>query len=259
MHKSYKLLVLFTLIACTLYAQDYPKHYYVEIATENGKGVIKLYNETPQHRDNFVQLVKKGYYDSLFFHRVINHFMIQGGDPGSKYAVSNQRVGTGGPDYTIPAEIQPELIHKKGTLGAARDNNPEKRSSGSQFYLSLGKVFSEAGLDSLETLRLKKKLSPQQRQAYTTVGGVPHLDGDYTVFGEMISGLSLIDTIAAVKTDPYDRPLQDVRMHMRVLPRREALEAEYGANWIEPKRSIFKRLFGKKLKDEYTITDDENK
>lgn len=242
----------------------------VEIETNYGKMVFLLYNETPQHRDNFIKLAKEGYFDDLLFHRVINHFMIQGGDPESKNAPGNQRLGNGDPNYTIPAEIKPELFHKKGALAAARkaDNvNPEKRSSGSQFYIVQGKVFTESGLDSLEIemnrrqaqqisetvfnehkaelnklmkagqrdsfnvriAELKElanikaaetepfKISPEKRKAYTTVGGYPSLDGGYTVFGEMIEGFDVLDKIAAVKTDRFDRPREDIKMKVNVL------------------------------------------
>lgn len=252
MHRLFKCLyvaVLFTVLSGHVFAQT-PSHYYVEIKTSKGNGVLKLYNETPQHRDNFIKLVKEGYYDSLLFHRVINHFMIQGGDPGSKYAVANQQIGSGGPDYKVPAEILEGLIHKKGTIGAARDNNPEKASSGSQFYLVQGRVFSDAALDSLEEFRLKKKLTPLQREIYTTTGGTPHLDGAYTVFGELIDGVGLIDQIAAVKTDGNDRPVVDERMYIRPLSRTEALQLELGE---VPKRSVFKKLFSKKASEDYIL------
>ena len=220
-----------------------PKHHYVAIQTNKGECLLMLYNETPKHRDNFVKLVKEGYYDELLFHRVIENFMVQGGDPDSRYAAQKQALGSGGPDYKIPAEIQDSLIHKKGTIGAARDNNPAKQSSASQFYLVQGRVFSPAALDSLETFRLNgKKLTAQQREAYTTVGGVPHLDGNYTVFGELLNGVETIDQIAVVETDERDRPLEDVRMSMQLLTRREALNLEREQAGLQPKTGFFTKI-----------------
>lgn len=254
MHRLFKatILLFFALLLSSnaTYAQS-PTHYYVEIKTGKGNAILKLYNETPLHRDNMVRLVRANFYDSLLFHRVINQFMIQGGDPGSKFAVDKQSLGEGGPGYDVPAEIQEQLIHKKGTIGAARDNNPEKKSSGSQFYLVQGKKFSEAGLDSLETMRLKKKLTPKQRETYTTVGGVPHLDGEYTVYGEIIDGLDAVDSIAKVETDGRDRPVANERMSMRTLTRDEALKIELGA---VPKRGFFSSIFSKAPAQEYTLT-----
>lgn len=204
-----------------------PEYHYVWIATDKGECLLRLYNETPKHRDNFVQLVKDGYYEGLMFHRVIHHFMVQGGDPNSRYAAQKQALGEGGPDYKIPAEIHEGIIHKKGTIGAARDDNPAKLSSASQFYLVQGRVFTHAGLDSLEEFRLKeKKFTAKQREAYTTIGGAPHLDGNYTVFGELLQGLEIIDQIASVETDERDRPITDIRMSMKLLTRREALNLE---------------------------------
>lgn len=220
-----------------------PEYHYVWIKTDKGECLLKLYNETPRHRDNFVKLVKEGYYEDLMFHRVIHHFMVQGGDPDSRYAAQKQALGTGGPDYKVPAEIQEDLIHKKGTIGAARDNNPAKQSSGSQFYLVQGRVFTPAGLDSLEQFRLNgKKLTPLQRETYTTVGGVPHLDGNYTVFGELLNGVETIDRIAEVATDERDRPEQDVRMNMQLLTRREALNLEREMEGLPPKTGIITKF-----------------
>lgn len=243
-----------------------------EIRTSFGIMRGKLYNTTPIHRDNFVKLIQESYYDSLLFHRVINQFMIQGGDPGSKNAEANKPLGNGGPDYTLEAEIHPDLFHKKGVLSAARqpDNvNPEKRSSGSQFYLVQGKVYSEqmlntqeertnqsnrnkiirayltnpknkADLDAVSYCQLNKltdslnhiiariskktseeqplfKFTTEQRSAYSTIGGTPHLDDGYTVFGEIFEGLSVIDKIAAVPVGSKDRPKENVYMTIRVI------------------------------------------
>lgn len=189
------------------------------IQTSMGNIVIRLSDSTPLHRDNFIKLVKKKFYDSLLFHRVIQDFMIQGGDPNSRSAKPGQPLGNGSPGYRIPAEFRTSLFHKKGMLAAARmgDNvNPEKASSGSQFYIVKGKKFTDGGLDSTETFRLNgRKIPLAQREVYKTIGGSPHLDQNYTVFGEVVSGLEIIDEIAAVatsKAQDRDRPLQDVRI-----------------------------------------------
>lgn len=220
-----------------------PPNKYVRIITTKGEAILKLYDETPSHRDNFVKLVRAGYYNNLLFHRVINHFMIQGGDPNSRYAAEKQRLGEGGPDYTIPAEFNDSLFHKKGTIGAARDDNPAKASSGSQFYLVQGRTFSDRGLDSLEQIRLGgRKIPPHQREIYKTLGGTPHLDQSYTVFGEIITGITVIDSMAAVKTDRYDRPLQDLRMEMEMLTRRDAINLERQQAGLEPRNNIFTKF-----------------
>lgn len=185
----------------------------VLLQTSMGDIVIRLSDSTPLHRDNFLKLVKTGFYDSLLFHRVIKDFMIQGGDPESKTAPAGKPLGNGGPSYRIPAEFRTTLFHKKGVIAAARDNNPEKASSGSQFYLTQGKVFTDAGLDSVETYRLKRKIPADQREVYKTLGGVPHLDQNYTVYGEVIKGIEVIDKIAAVSTSrgaDRDRPIENV-------------------------------------------------
>lgn len=240
----------------------------VIIDTDYGKMKVRLYDETPKHRDNFVKLVNGGFYNDLLFHRVIKEFMIQGGDPQSKNAAEGQQLGNGGPGYTIPAEFVPGLIHKKGALAAARlgdQMNPEKESSGSQFYIVQGKVFRPGQLDTLEMQRQnaqrqeimrslfvplqaelqqlheknqddfqnrmgelqmkadsifeaspKYKLTAEQREIYTTIGGTPHLDDGYTVFGEVIEGLDVIDKIAAVATGAADRPQKNVKMTMKM-------------------------------------------
>jgi cyclophilin family peptidyl-prolyl cis-trans isomerase len=202
----------------------------VEMITTMGNLVLRLSDSTPLHRDNFLLLVKKGYYDSLLFHRVIRGFMIQSGDPDSKEGHPGKPLsqgGSGGPGYSIPAEFRSSLFHKKGVLAAARtgdDVNPTRASSGSQFYIVQGKVFTAAGLDSLETGRLKgRKIPPEQRAVYETLGGAPHLDQHYTVFGEVISGLEIVDSIAASPTtgQPHDRPLKDVRILKMKLVKRK--------------------------------------
>jgi peptidyl-prolyl cis-trans isomerase B (cyclophilin B) len=191
----------------------------VLMQTTMGDMVIRLSDSTPLHRDNFLKLVKVGYYDSVLFHRVIKNFMIQGGDPNSKRAEAGKPLGDGSPGYTVPAEFRKTLFHKKGALAAARmgDNvNPTKASSGSQFYIAQGKVFTDAGLDSVETFRLNgRKIPAEQREVYKTIGGTPHLDQGYTVYGEVVKGLDVLDNIAAVQTSrgqDRDRPLQDVRI-----------------------------------------------
>ncbi len=187
----------------------------VLLQTSMGDIVVRLSDSTPLHRDNFLKLVKVGFYDSVLFHRVIRNFMIQSGDPESKRAAAGIPLGNGGPDYTIPAEFRPTLFHKRGVIAAARDNNPEKASSSCQFYIVQGKKFTDAGLDSTETFRLKRKLPPEHREVYKTIGGTPHLDQGYTVFGEVVSGMEVVDAIAAVATSSAidkDRPLTDVRI-----------------------------------------------
>ena len=191
----------------------------VLLQTTMGDMVVRLSDSTPLHRDNFLKLVKTSFYDSVLFHRVIKNFMIQGGDPDSKHALAGAPLGNGGPNYTIPAEFRQTLFHKKGVIAAARqsDNiNPQKASSGSQFYIVQGRIFSDGGLDSLETFRLNgKKIPAGNREVYKTIGGTPHLDQNYTVFGELVKGLEVLDKIAAVETSKgadRDRPRADVRI-----------------------------------------------
>lgn len=188
----------------------------VLIKTDFGDMKVRLYNETPQHRDNFAKLAGEGYYDSLLFHRVIRGFMIQGGDPQSKNAQPGQMLGMGDIGYTIPAELNDSLFHKKGAICAARTENPAKASSGCQFYIVQGQVLTNEQLQMLEMQR-GLKFSDKQKEVYTTLGGTPFLDKNYTVFGEVIEGLDVIDKIAAVQTQPGDRPVQDVRMKMTVV------------------------------------------
>jgi cyclophilin family peptidyl-prolyl cis-trans isomerase len=235
----------------------------IEMVTDYGTMVIELYNETPKHRDNFIKLAKEGILDSLLFHRVINGFMIQGGDTDSKYAKPNDTLGSGGLDYTVDAEFHPDLFHKKGVLAAARGDHPERASSSTQFYIVQGKVKNDSLInidqvringwlaehylkkdstykdivdnlnnaieqkdwehytlynDSIRHLaksytKFSKYTIPEaHREVYRTLGGTPHLDQNYTVFGEVIQGLEVIDSIAAVKTNSLDRPLIDVRI-----------------------------------------------
>jgi cyclophilin family peptidyl-prolyl cis-trans isomerase len=198
----------------------------VLLVTSKGNIVIRLSDSTPLHRDNFLKLVKQHFYDSILFHRVIQNFMVQAGDPESKRAKPNVILGNGGPEYTVPAEIRPGLFHKKGVIAAARTGdqvNPQKASSGSQFYLVQGKKFTDSGLDSVETFRLKgRKLPAAHREVYKTQGGTPHLDQNYTVFGEVVKGLEVVDSIAATPVNRVagDRPLTDVRIIKAILVRR---------------------------------------
>ena len=252
--------------------QNKPGDVLVEIKTTEGDLTVRLFGDTPRHRDNFVKLAKEGYYNGVLFHRVINEFMVQTGDPDSKTAPAGKMLGSGGPGYDIEAEIvYPTHFHKRGALAAARQGdqvNPERRSSGSQFYIVTGKAYNDSTLnqmerqlqmmqkqnifndlarehrDSIMTLRRNRdqaglqalqdelvaitekkaaeapaRLTAEQREAYTTTGGTPHLDNQYTVFGEVVDGMDVIDKIEKVETDSHDRPLKDVKiLSMRVLP-----------------------------------------
>jgi len=242
----------------------------VKISTSLGDIFVRLYDETPLHRDNFLKLAKEGYYNGTIFHRVIKDFMIQGGDPNSKDPLPGAQYGTGGPDYTIEAEIKPELIHKRGALAAARQGdevNPERRSSGSQFYIVWGKTYNQGQIGQLakqmdmqaqqaifnklvaehrsQIMQLrrdrdreglmelqnelesqtyaifqtqgKKGLTDAQKEAYTTVGGTPHLDGQYTVFGEVEEGIDIVEKIQTTATLPGDRPKEDIFMNVSVI------------------------------------------
>jgi peptidyl-prolyl cis-trans isomerase B (cyclophilin B) len=197
-----------------------PQKCLVQIETTYGNMLIELFDTTPKHRDNFIKLAEEGFYDSLLFHRVIDGFMIQGGDPDSKTAKPNQPLGMGGPSYQVDAEIIPaQHAHLKGALAAARtgDNvNPARKSSGSQFYIVQGRPATESNLNMVES-RMNFKYSPEQRKSYTEVGGTPQLDGAYTVFGQVIEGLDVIDKIAKVEKDARDRPLANVMMKVKVI------------------------------------------
>ena len=261
--------LLFSNFSCGQ-AKQKTSEIHVEIETDFGNILIKLYDKTPLHRDNFLKLAKEGFYDGLLFHRVIKGFMVQGGDPESKGAGPGVRLGGGNLGYTIPAEFDSTLFHKKGALAAARhgdQQNPEKRSSGSQFYIVQGRIFSPGELDEmanqmniqraqsvlrnhfmkhqneLNKLRSEGKqeefqvrmaelrkeadaaisqlppleIGEEKKQIYTTLGGYPSLDGNYTVFGEVVEGFDVIDQIAAVETDQYDRPATDLKMKVKVV------------------------------------------
>lgn len=262
------ILMLFIGFSCSNAGTE--KEAIVLIKTEFGDIKLKLYNETPEHKKNFLKLAEEGFYDGLLFHRVIENFMVQGGDPDSKEAEAGKRLGGGSPGYTIPAEFVPKYYHKKGALAAARTggpSNPEKRSSGSQFYIVQGKTFTNGALDTLE-MRLNSRaknalmkeryaaaeeelnafrnnndrdgfnlkiaeiraevdsiyetkpgieFTAEQRSDYSTIGGYPMLDGEYTVFGEVVEGLDVLDKLAAVETDQYNRPLSDAKMEVSVV------------------------------------------
>ncbi len=186
----------------------------VMIETSEGPIVVVLYDETPMHRDNFIKLAESGVYEDLLFHRVIEKFMIQAGDPDSRKAKPGQPLGSGSLGYTIPAEIVPHLFHKRGALCAARqgdDVNPKRESSASQFYIVQGMQFLPEQLDQMAAM-YGKKFTPEQIEVYTTEGGAPHLDGDYTVFGEVVEGMDVVDRIASAERDRYDRPKKDIRI-----------------------------------------------
>lgn len=204
--------LLFIAISLMISLQTMAQEKMTKFVIHTNYGDIKgyLYNDTPQHRDNFIKLVNEGWYENSFFHRVILNFMIQGGQNAD---------GRLDPGYTVPAEITPAHFHKKGALAAARmpdQMNPKKASSGSQFYIVQGNVYNEPTLDNMEN-GTGKKMSAEQREAYSTVGGTPHLDGEYTVFGQVADGFDVIDKIAAVKTAKGDQPVTKVEMTIEIL------------------------------------------
>ncbi len=265
-------LAFIALTACSAGSKKQTNHHMenekrtlVKLETTMGNITVALYNETPKHRDNFIKLVKEGVYDSTLFHRVIKQFMIQAGDPDSKNASDTAMLGSGDVDYTIPAEFNPKFFHKKGVLAAARqgdDVNPEKASSGCQFYIVTGRKFTkpqllgmenkineqheEALFDSLARQHMKEiykmrkagdnagllelqdtleaqareladkeekfRFTPEQIKAYSTVGGAPHLDGSYTVFGEVTEGMEVVENIEIAKTNRADRPVENIRI-----------------------------------------------
>jgi peptidyl-prolyl cis-trans isomerase B (cyclophilin B) len=201
--------LFFSLTWTQLFAQDK-----VLIKTTEGNIIVKLYEETPQHRNSFLGLVAKSYYDSTIFHRVIKGFMIQGGDPESRNASGQKVFSNGGPGYTIPAEIDEQFIHKKGALAAARQPdqyNSSKRSNGSQFYIVQGRKYPREYLPKIKNDK-KVDYTEEQKKIYETIGGSPHLDGGYTIFGEVIGGLDVVDRIAGVETNGKDRPKRDIRI-----------------------------------------------
>ena len=203
---------------------DNSKEQLVEITTNFGVMVAKLYNATPLHRDNFIAKVKAGFYDSLLFHRVIREFMIQGGDPNSKHAPDSVQLGMGSaPGPMIPAEFNPNIIHKRGALAAARDGNPTKQSNNSQFYIVQGKRADTATLRRGAEQIQRESHNPNfhytkaQKEIYERIGGTPQLDQNYTVFGEVISGLDVLDKITSIPTKQGDRPIMNIVMKIRLL------------------------------------------
>ncbi|HEY5369344.1 MAG TPA: peptidylprolyl isomerase [Hanamia sp.] len=200
-----------------------PHTEYVKIETDSGTMIAKLYNQTPLTTKNFVKLVRKHFYDRLLFHRVEKQFMIQGGDPDSRNAKPGQPLGNGGLKYTIPSELDSSIFHQKGALGMARetdDVNPKKASSSCQFYIVEGRIFTDAEMDRIEE-HFHIKIPESHREIYKTIGGAPFLDMNYTVFGQVISGLDVIDKIANAPKDRKDRPLHDIKMTITLLKKNE--------------------------------------
>lgn len=222
---SYSIFAIVLLLSPNTFGQKNEKQTLIQISTSFGDIKIKLYNETPKHRDNFIKLVKDGVLNETLFHRVIKDFMIQGGDPDSKNAEKGVALGEGGLGYTIPAEFNSSLIHKKGVLAAARESddvNPEKASSSCQFYIVQGRSFTRAEIEKMlkgKNAKREDKIeyTEEQLKTYETIGGTPHLDMDYTIFGEVVEGLEVVDKIAEVKKDKRDRPIEDVKMTIKIV------------------------------------------
>lgn len=219
--KQRLIFVLLLVISLSAIAGNPGKRTCVKLSTTMGDIIVELYNETPKHRDNFISLVKMGMYDSLLFHRTIHDFMIQTGDPQSKHAKPGELLGESDLDYTIESEFRvPQFFHKRGALAAAREpdeDNPERRSSASQFYIVWGKTCTRGMLNKAQDILDKNtngevRITKEMEDVYQTQGGVPRLDGQYTVFGEVVQGLDVVERIQAVKTDNNDRPLVDVRI-----------------------------------------------
>ncbi len=207
--KQLFILFLFSLFVFSAEAQKRK----VIMKTSKGTILLLLSDKTPKHRDNFIKLVKQKFYDSVLFHRVIKDFMVQAGDPDTKHAEPGKRYGGGGLNYRIPAEFDTTLFHKRGVLAAARDGNPEKASSSCQFYIVQGKKFTDSSLNIVEEKRLGgRKIPTWQREVYKQEGGSPHLDQNYTVFGEVVKGMDVVDSIANTERDQYDRPKEDIRI-----------------------------------------------
>lgn len=243
--------MLFTFLCLSIYAAK-PEYTYVRLSINNSTCVVRLSNLTPKHRDNFIKLIQEGAYDSTLFHRVIKDFMIQGGDPDSKNAALGILLGEGDLGYTIPAEFSDSLFHKKGALAAARDNNPEKASNATQFYLVQGKKYTAKELDRIEELKLEgRKIPARQRKVYETLGGTPFLDHNYTVFGEIVKGIDLVDSIAGLPVDSNDRPLQNQTIKMEIFTPLAVrkLEAELIGEAYKP--SIFRRFLDLFAKDNF--------
>ncbi|MCK9324876.1 MAG: peptidylprolyl isomerase [Bacteroidales bacterium] len=207
--------LVLTLVIFSMMSENQAQQTQVRMKTSLGEITLLLYDDTPMHRDNFIELINKKFYDGILFHRVIPGFMIQAGDPNSKNAKTGDRLGSGNPGYTVPAEFRPQLYHKKGALAAARlgdQANPKKESSGSQFYIVTGKVWTNNELNQMESTNTHPKFTDEQRQIYTTIGGYPPLDYNYTVFGEVTEGVEIAEKIGLVKRDRSDRPLDDVKI-----------------------------------------------
>jgi cyclophilin family peptidyl-prolyl cis-trans isomerase len=221
-----RFILLLAIVGTSIAAQAQKNQ--VKITTDYGDIVVMLYDYTPLNTNNMVKQANEHVYDSTLFHRCIPKFVIQGGDPDSKHAKPGQMLGNGGLSYTIPAEINDSAFHKRGALGVARDNTPDKSGSATQFYIVVGKTFTDADLDNMAK-RTGRTYTPQQREIYKTVGGTPHLDGNYTVFGEVLEGMDIVDKIANEPRDSNDRPKQDIRMlKVRV---------------IKEKKGFFRRIF----------------
>ena len=209
--KKIVLVLMMALLSAPMMAKK-NKNKFVEIRTTAGLIKVEVYADVPKHAENFLKLAKEGFYDSLLFHRVIPNFMIQGGDPDSRRAADGQALGNGDLGYKVPAEFMlPKYYHKKGALAAARDGNPEKASSACQFYLVVGKTFTDAELDNFEK-RTGTKYSEQARTDYKTIGGTPHLDGGYTVYGQVVKGQDVVDAISNRPRNTSDRPNENVRI-----------------------------------------------
>ena len=205
------ILVIFSFLLWSIAA--HAQTHVAKIVTNMGTIKVMLYDSTPLHRDNFIKLVNEHVFDSLLFHRVIRNFVIQAGDPTSKYASDTAKLGDGDLPYTIPAEIMPDrYYHKRGALGAARDENPAKASSASQFYIVQGKVADDSTFIRSKARTGGYETPGSHKYVYRTDGGIPHLDSRYTVFGEVVSGLNVLDKISELATDPNDRPKQEVRI-----------------------------------------------
>ena len=216
--KKFSLFILIIMVIGVWPLPAQSKNRKIRIITSYGTMVILLSDQTPAYRDNFIRLVKKHFYDGLLFHRVIKNFMIQGGDPDSRNAKPGQVLGNGDVGYTLPASFHPDLFHQKGALAAARDENPQKASSGCQFYIVEGKKYTDAELDQIQQTRLDGRQIPAyQRVVYKTIGGTPFLDQNYTVFGQLIRGMSVLDKIAHQPTDSHDRPIKNIRMKIRLV------------------------------------------
>lgn len=230
--KSSIILAILCLFSLNISAQKkLNKDEVVTITTNQGTMRFILFDEAPKHKANFIKLAKDKFYDGLLFHRVIDDFMIQGGDPNSRNAKPDEMLGKGDNGYKIPAEFSPKLFHQKGALAAARDNNPAKESSGCQFYIVQGRKWSKPDLEKQAT-RAARKLTDDQKKVYETVGGTPHLDGSYSVFGQLIDGMDVIDKIGSVERDERDRPEKDVAMKVSVKKmKKKKITRKYGWNY----------------------------